>query len=226
LYLDNTGQVRMGDIVWKAAAGTTPELSSAAAYALAQGALNRALAGDCSTALSMAEKSQELPQGPVAQFRSGVAAGLCGASPQAERAVSALDQIRTSGTPVSRYGPTEIRVALLLFEKKPIAALNLMANVEAQDEALLLPYLKALAYTSAGEPQQAIGYFESITRHRGAAFLGGSNVYPLAQLGLARALEASGEKAASADAYRDFLALWNAPDQPWPSRDERNVARR
>jgi serine/threonine-protein kinase len=228
LYLDNSGQVRMGDIAWKEIATVpTSELSSAGSYALAQSALDKALASDCAAALPLIRKVEELPQGPGAQFRNGLAAGLCGARPQAEKAIAALEEVQTRGVPVSHYGPAEIRAALLLFEKKPTEALDVIANIEVHDELFLQPYLKAMAYANSGKPGEAASHFETVTSHRGAVFIGGTNVYPMAQLGLARALEASGEQAASANAYRDFLGLWSAhAEQSRPLSNEPIVARK
>ena len=84
-----------------------------------------------------------------------------------------------------------------------------------------------MAYANTGKSKEAVNYFEAVTTHRGAAFIGGTNVYPMAQLGLARVLEASGEQAASANAYRDFLAVWSARyEQSRPRRDEPILARK
>jgi serine/threonine-protein kinase len=211
-YLDNSGQMRSGDAVEVATNGSVPELSSAQAFLLAQSALDRALTGDCTGALVKMRESEELSLGSAALFRDGMASALCGERIETERAIAELEQLHSAAA-VTLYGATELRAALLITEKNPAAALDLLAQIEPQDELYLLPYLQALAYAAQGKPRQAIPYFEVVTTHRGAAFLSGSNVYSLAQLGLARALEASGDQAASADAYREFLALWSVGNQ-------------
>jgi serine/threonine-protein kinase len=114
----------------------------------------------------------------------------------------------------------------LIAENNPSAALEVMADLESRNESLLLPYLRAIAYASQGKQQQAVANFRVVTGHRGAAYLGGSNVYSLAQLGLARALEASGDQVAGTDAYRKFLALWSAGDQSRPKSAGVIAARR
>lgn len=218
-YLDNSGQIKAGDEVWKAASDVAAkELPTAQAYVLGQAALNRALVGDCTKALALARVSAGLPTGPAGQLRSGLADALCGERAETERAIARLEQLRSSGTPVTRYEQPELRAALLIAENNPSAALEVMADLESRDESLLLPYLRALAYAAQGKQQLAVTNFEDVTRHRGAAYLGGSNVYSLAQLGLARALEASGDQAAGTDAYRKFLALWSTGDRS-PSKD-------
>jgi serine/threonine protein kinase/tetratricopeptide (TPR) repeat protein len=213
-YLDNSGQIKTGDEVWKAASDVAAaELPSAQAYVLGQAALNRALVGDCAKALAFAHVSDGLPTGPAGQLRSGLAEALCGARAETERAIARLEQLRSAGTPVTRYEQPELRAALLITENNPSAALEVIADLEPRDESLLLPYLRAVAYAAQGKQQQAVINFQAVTTHRGAAYLGGSNVYSVAQLGLARALEASGDQVAGTAAYRKFLALSSAGEQ-------------
>jgi eukaryotic-like serine/threonine-protein kinase len=219
LYLDSSGQMTKAEEAWRSAARETiPALSSARAYALAQGALDRALANDCAKALVFAHESAALPAGPLAQFHAGMAAALCGAREETEDAILRLGQFRLGGAPVNHYGPTELRAALLLAQKNPEAALSLMADNEAHDELFLSSFLRGTAHIAAGKPNQSIESFEFITGHRGAAFMTGSNVYSLSLLGLARALESSGNQVESATAYRSFLAVWNSGNGA-PSRN-------
>jgi serine/threonine-protein kinase len=226
-YLDNSGQIKIGDELWRAAADNAAmELPSAQAYVLGQAALNRALVGDCGKALVFARESDKLTTGPAGQLRSGLAEALCGARVETERAIARLEQLRSDGMPVTRYEQPELRAALLIAGNSPSAALEVMADLEPRDESLLLPYLRAMAYAAQGKQQQAISNFQAVTAHRGAAFLGGSNVYSLAQLGLARALEASGDQTAGTAAYRKFLTLWNAGDQTPSKSSASTTARR
>ncbi len=211
-YLDNSGQIKAGGEVWKAASDIAATvLPSAQANVLGQAALNRALIGDCTNALALARISDGLTSGPLGQLRSGLAEALCGIRAETERSIARLEQMRSSGAPVARYEQAEIRAALLIAENNPSAALEVLADQEPRDELLLLPYLRAMAYAAQGKQQQAVANFEVVTSHRGAAFLGGSNVYSLAQLGLARTLEASGDPEGAA-AYRKFLTLWSGTD--------------
>jgi serine/threonine-protein kinase len=142
-----------------------------------------------------------------------MAEALCGARAETERAIARLEQLRSTGTPITRYEQPELRAALLIAEYNPSAALEVIADLEPRDQSQLLPYLRAMAYAAQGKQQQAIDNFQAVTNHRGAAYLSGSNVYPLAQLGLARALEASGDQIAGTAAYRRFLALSSAAEQ-------------
>ena len=59
----------------------------------------------------------------------------------------------------------------------------------------------------------AVADFQTVLDHRGAAFLSGSNVYPMAEIGLAKAYASIGDKANSAAAYRRFAAMWQNADR-------------
>jgi hypothetical protein len=52
-----------------------------------------------------------------------------------------------------------------------------------------------------------------VLANHGAALLGRSTVYPMAEIGLARALAQMGDNAGSAAAYDRFLQLWKNADE-------------
>ena len=56
--------------------------------------------------------------------------------------------------------------------------------------------------------------FQKILDHRGEAAL--SVLYPLAHLGLARAIALTGDKEKSRKQYQDFFALWKNADADLP----------
>ena len=57
--------------------------------------------------------------------------------------------------------------------------------------------------------------FKTILDHRG--WYPTSPLYPLAQLGLARAAADSGDNSTARKAYQDFLALWKSADPALPA---------
>jgi hypothetical protein len=65
-----------------------------------------------------------------------------------------------------------------------------------------------------GDGKDAAAEFQKILAHRGG-FTGGWT-YPLARLGLARALALQGDTASDRIAYQDFLALWKDADPDVP----------
>ena len=58
--------------------------------------------------------------------------------------------------------------------------------------------------------------FQTVLAHRGVTFLGGSDVYPMAMIGVARAFADTGDVGNSAQAYRHFLELWKNADPGQP----------
>ena len=67
-------------------------------------------------------------------------------------------------------------------------------------------YLRGLAYLKQNNGVLAEAEFRTILNHRG--WYPVSPLYPLAQLGLARAAAMNGDGSAARKAYQDFLALW------------------
>jgi hypothetical protein len=76
--------------------------------------------------------------------------------------------------------------------------------------ALLPMYLRGEARLRAGALADAIEDFRAVMKYRGADPF--SPVVPLAQLGLARALNRSGDHTGSASAYRQLLQTWSQAD--------------
>ena len=62
----------------------------------------------------------------------------------------------------------------------------------------------------------AVVDFQTVLAHRGLALMLGSSVYPMAEIGVARAYAANGDKADSVAAYRRFLASWGEADRTQP----------
>jgi serine/threonine-protein kinase len=219
LYLDSAGRMAEGLEVWRTAAakaGQTPELVSAQASLLAQGALDRALAENCTVALEMANEVRSLPQGPMASFHAGMAAALCGDKTYADKTIAGLQQSYPHSTMVSRYYVPELEAAADIGVNEPAKALNVLVDVKPHDQASLTPYLRGLAHAAVGQMPEAVADFQTVLIHRGIALVLGSNVYPMAEIGAARAYAASGDKADSIAAYRRFIVLWGDADQDQP----------
>jgi serine/threonine-protein kinase len=188
LALDNSGQWDEGEQLWTRAAATAstiPGLQSAGAYLLNQAALNRAIAGRCSEALDLLRMNSITSRGPTAAFRGGMSSALCGHADDTQQAIASLEGLRSNGLPVTHYGPFELRAALAIHGNDSDEALHLLDEVEAQNDPSLLPYLRSLAYSSAGDSQQAADNLRAIMDHQGAVYLSGVSVYPVATLQLA-----------------------------------------
>jgi len=80
--------------------------------------------------------------------------------------------------------------------------------------ALYPVYVRGLAYSKMGRHGEAAAEFQKILDHPGIML--NDPMGPMARLQLARALSASGDRAKSAAAYKDLLALWQDADPDIP----------
>jgi eukaryotic-like serine/threonine-protein kinase len=80
--------------------------------------------------------------------------------------------------------------------------------------ALYPVYVRGLAYSRMGRHREAAAEFQKILDHPGIML--NDPIGPMARLQLARALAASGDRAKSATAYKDLLALWKDADPDIP----------
>jgi eukaryotic-like serine/threonine-protein kinase len=220
VYLDNVGKMTASTALWSSTAdisGQNPELASARAYTLAQSALDQALAAKCSEAKELLRELSELPHGPLTAFHAGLSAGLCGDTAATEATILWLRQEFPQSTSVAlRYVP-ELEGVAAIEEKDPAGALEVLATIAPYDEDSLTPYLRGVAHMAGKQPSLAAADFQMVLARRGMAFASGSNVYPMAEIGLAVASEAAGDKALSAAAYRKFATLWTENDGVQPS---------
>jgi eukaryotic-like serine/threonine-protein kinase len=223
LYFDNKGQMAASAALWSRMTGVldqSAELTSARAYMLAQIALDRALAGNCSETEELAGKLSNLRHGPEAGFHAGVAEGLCGDSAATEATILWLKQEFPQSTAVAQRYIPELEAVAALADKDAAKALEVLATIAPPEGDSLAPYLRGMAHMAQKQPLLATADFQTVLAHRGLAFASGSNVYPMAEMGLARASEAAGDKALSATAYRRFAALWAEGDRLQPGLSE------
>ncbi|MEO6982166.1 MAG: serine/threonine-protein kinase [Edaphobacter sp.] len=223
LYLDNTGQLSAGEALWRATAaraGSVSELASAQASMIALAALDRALAESCSGALKLAGEVKGMVRGPVASFNAGLAAGLCGDRPYAQKTIVELQQNFPYVTAVAQYYVPELQAAADIGVNEPANALQLLIGIGEYDRVSIAPYLRGLAHVEAGQMPAADFDFQTVLAHRGSAFTMGSSVYPMAEIGVARAAAASHNKADSVAAYQRFITLWAGADKSDPLMKE------
>jgi hypothetical protein len=219
LYLDNTGQMGAGKEFWTTAASrvaSVPGLASAKASLLAQSALDRALVEDCSDALELANEVEPMERGPVASFNAGVAAALCGDKTYADREITELQQRFPQSVSVEQYYLPELEAAAYIGVNESDKALQVLLGLGEYDQVSLAPYLRGMAHAAVGQFPVAIVDFQTVLAHRGLDYTLGSNIYPMAEIGVARASASSHDKAGSVDAYEKFLALWANADQNEP----------
>ena len=194
--LDATGRVTAGLEAWRAAAArthATPVLTSAAAYALSQAALNRALMQNCSSALALGHEAAALPMDSASTFAVGIADGLCGDRSGLRKSIAALQANYPQSFPVNKYFLAELNAVDQLKSGDAAQALDTLQNAKQSDLLSLTAYLRGLAHIAAGQSPIAIADFQILLLNRGATTLTCAPVFPMAELGLARAYAASGD---------------------------------
>ncbi|MDE1175461.1 MAG: protein kinase [Edaphobacter sp.] len=185
--LDNAERWDEAEQVWTRAAAmasTVPGLQSAAVYILNLAALNRSLAGRCSDVADLLRMNNTVDRGPVATFRGGMAAAICGHDEEAVAAIDALQRIPANSSPVTHYGPAELRAAIAINHKEPEQALRLLDRADSPSDPTLLPYLRACAFGQQGRLQQQDDNLRSIADHQGIIYLTGISIYRQAKMSL------------------------------------------
>ncbi|WP_158944194.1 protein kinase [Granulicella sp. S190] len=219
LYLDNTGRKKAAVEAWRAAAADAEgdsELSGTQGSLLAQAALDQALAESCSVSLAMVEDGKNLSKGPVASFDAGMAAALCGDQPYAVKIAAALEQQFPRNTMVTRYYVPELEAAAEIGINEPEKALPGLTAFGQNDPTLLSAYLRGMAHAALGQTMPASHDFQAVLARRGEATMRQGDLYPMAEISLARVFMASHDRPDSVESYRRFSMLWSDADQRQP----------
>jgi len=207
LYLDNTGKKIAALALWRSAAvkaGDEAELSGTQAYLLAQGALDHALAESCPVALAMVEEGKDLPKGPVASYKAGMAAALCGDQPYAIKTALALQQYFPRNTAVVQDYAPQLKAAAAIGINEPAKAITYLEASGQYDQTLFAAYLRGMAHTALGQTPQAILDFQIVLARCGEASMQEGNLYPMAGINVARNYKNGRIQPERADAYRSL----------------------
>jgi len=219
IYLDNVGHLTAGAALWRSRAASAMEvegLESAAGFLLSQGALDRALLGDCGGGLAMARESESHPQGITALYNSGMADALCGNTAAAQQSIAKLEQTYPQSFAVKGFYIADINAGIALKNQDPSTALDLLKPARQYDLISLTPVLRGRAHVALRQVQIGIVDFQTVLSHRGVPFIVGSVDYPVAEIGVARAFADTGDAGNSGEAYRHFLDLWKTADPNQP----------
>lgn len=112
------------------------------------------------------------------------------------------------------FGP-QIKAAIALNQHRPQDAIDaLKPAVPYELSSFDVPSLAGCAYLSNKQPELAEAEFHKILDHPGIEPL--SHDYPLAQLGVARALAAEGKIVEAGFAYKLVLQIWKEADSDLP----------
>ncbi len=141
---------------------------------------------------------------------AALALACAGQSAEAKSFVDELKKERPKDTLINELWLPTIRAALELqngMAKEAIEELEIAERFEKAGE-FYPQYIRALSFLKLNKMKQAIAEFDKILNHRGEAAL--SSIYPLAQLGKARATRSKAE-------YEKFFELWTDADKDMPA---------
>jgi serine/threonine protein kinase/tetratricopeptide (TPR) repeat protein len=214
--MDAGGLLKDGLGMWKSLAAravSSPELVSAAGEELSAAALDRALVNDCTTAQDLVHEAAVYPTGAQGIFDAGMASALCANLDAAKASLAGLQRGYPQSFAAKAYFYPDLMAVIQWKGGDADGALKTLQTAKQYDLISLTPYLRGMIHLRAGQPQAAIVDFQAMLLHRGATTLVNPLLYPMAEIGVARSYQASGDQGGnSATAYRNFLASWRGAD--------------
>ncbi|MBA2494962.1 MAG: protein kinase [Acidobacteria bacterium] len=177
--------------------------------------LDTGLLSEGDTKLKMAVKTQtnnalRMERNKVTLTRTALALAVAGQSAEANSLVDELTKEHPKDTLINELWLPTIRAASELQNGRAKEAIEESEITERFERAgeFYPQYIRGLAYLKLNKTKQAAAAFEKILKHRGEAPL--SSIYPLAQLGKARATKDKAE-------YEKFFELWKEADKDMPA---------
>ena len=150
---------------------------------------------------------------------AGLALARAAETPRAAQVAANLERQFPGDTLVQRYWLPCIRAAIALARGDASASLRALEKAHATELGQVPPfefgmlyptYLRGAAYLRAGRPEDAVREYRKILARPGIAM--NFIIFPLAQLGLARAFALEGVRTLAAPEYDRFLELWRGAD--------------
>jgi eukaryotic-like serine/threonine-protein kinase len=191
-------------------------LSEVAADQLMDEADTDAALGYSSRAATQIDAALALSHDP--SFVAGVAdvASAAGQDQKAESLLAEVRRARPEDTFIQNEVAPRIEARSQLRHGKAAAAIQSLAAAQPYEDGLFFDnhLLRGEAYLASGQPTDAVPEFRKFLARRVRSI--DSVAYPLAQLGLARALVAQHDTANARTAYQDFFALWKSADPDIP----------
>jgi tetratricopeptide (TPR) repeat protein len=188
-----------------------PEL---AAQWTMEDAETHAIAGECAETRREVAEGLELGRDNFTLERASRALALCGDGGAVSALTAELAKRFSAATLTSRIQLPVADAALSVARGDATRALEHLDPVKIYDHAPAAEfwpvYLRGQAHLQLKEGREAAAQFQAIVDHRGEAPT--SPLYPLAHLGLARALALAGSTDAARAAYERFFALWSGAD--------------
>jgi serine/threonine protein kinase/predicted Zn-dependent protease len=223
---ENTrGRIKSANEIWEQALNDanrhgTPEFG--ASLASHQSARTAAY-GFSNSARQQAAKALELGGERDTRARIALALAQVGESAAAQKLVGDLSHEFPADTLVSGYIRPIVQALNALQRNKPADAISALESARKLDFSTGTDigtlsfwslYVRGLAFLRLKDGKNAAAEFQKILDHRGVSPL--SELYPLAQLQLARAFVLQDDTAKARHAYQDFFATWKDADPDIP----------
>jgi serine/threonine protein kinase/TolB-like protein len=193
-------------------------ISDVAADQLMQEANTDAVLGYSSGAAQRIDAALALSRDPsfVADAADAASAAGTGNDQKAESLLAEARRARPDDTFIQNEIASRVEARSQMRHGKAAAAIQTLAVAQPYEDGLYFDnhLLRGEAYIASGQPADAVSEFRKILARRVLAI--NSVAYPLAQLGLARALAAQHDTANARTAYQDFFALWKTADPDIP----------
>ena len=183
-----------------------------------------AIVGQCAEALREVRQGLDLSRDNFSLERASRVFGLCDAAHEVAPLVAELARRYPDATLTNRVSLPVTQAIEASRRGEWTRAVELLDPVRTYNHSpwseFWPAYLRGQARLQLRQPADAAAEFQSILDHRGEAPV--SQLYPLAQLGLARAAAASGDHGQARATYDAFLNLWrDADDTLAPLREAR-----
>jgi tetratricopeptide (TPR) repeat protein len=185
-----------------------------AAQLTMEDAENHAIVGQCADARRDVSTGLELSRDNATLERASRVLALCGAGREALTLSNEVAKRFPDATLTNRMSLPVTAAAVAIEQGDAARGLALLDPVRRYDHApsaeFWPSYLRGQAYLQLKDGRAAALEFRSIVDHRGEVPV--SVLYPLAHLGLARALAMSNDTDKARKTYEEFLALWSGAD--------------
>jgi tetratricopeptide (TPR) repeat protein len=180
----------------------------------AQDAESHAIVGQCTEARNEVAAAIRLSRDNFTLESAGRALAWCGAAADASNVSGELARRFPEAILTTRVMLPVIAAATAIEGGQPARGLELLEPVRPFDHAPVSEfwpaYLRGQAQLQLKHGPEAAAEFQSIIDHRGE--LADSQLYPLAHLGLARAIALDGDTAKARQAYESFFKWWKDAD--------------
>jgi serine/threonine protein kinase/tetratricopeptide (TPR) repeat protein len=217
-YAEALGQVSRERDLRAQAVGRAKSLgiSDVAAQRLIDEADADAMFGYSSRVTEQIDAALALSRDPTLGADAADAASAAGQDQKAESLLAEARRERPEDTFIQSEIAPRVEARSQIRHGKAAAAIQTLAAAQPYEDGSFFSnhLLRGEAYLASGQAGDAVLEFRKVVARRGMSVV--SVTYPLAQLGLARALAAQHDTANARTAYQDFFALWKSADPDIP----------